>query len=156
MKFYSNSLEFYWYNYFTDVCDPSYYGLPYENLELLTSDKVILRCYLIRPTKTKASGKTSEPEATVVRRTFRSLFPFFQSTLKSPLGGRWSCFTETQWITEIVYQGQRNWSIWDAPFWYFPTEGNYSNIYLRHLRCSRIVRAGTHILMGCLLRKVLL
>jgi hypothetical protein len=59
---------------------PSFFGLQHEDVELLTADRIILRCYLLRPTKTssrtKASG-ASEPvelEAAVVCRNIQSFF----------------------------------------------------------------------------------
>ncbi|KIM88257.1 hypothetical protein PILCRDRAFT_814166 [Piloderma croceum F 1598] len=44
------------------VCSPRQHGLQHEDIELLTSDKIILRCYLLRPTETSSrASKTSEP-----------------------------------------------------------------------------------------------
>ena len=65
---------------FTVVVTPRFYGLQYEDIELLTSDKIILRCYLLPPAKTSSqteASKTSEPiepEAAVVCRSIQSLF----------------------------------------------------------------------------------
>jgi hypothetical protein len=65
---------------FTGVISPRYYGLQYEDVELLTSDKIILRCYLLLPAKTSSrteASKTSEPielEAAVVCRRIQSCF----------------------------------------------------------------------------------
>jgi len=56
------------------VCSPHHYDLQHENIELLTSDRIILRCYLLRPAKTPSPTKASktsepiEPEAAVSSR----------------------------------------------------------------------------------------
>jgi len=42
------------------VLSPEYYGLQYEDIELLTADRIILRCYLLRPAKTSSRRKASE------------------------------------------------------------------------------------------------
>lgn len=63
---------------FTGVTSPHGYGLQYKDIELLTSDKIILRCYLLLPAKTSSRTeaiKTSEPiepEVAVVCRSIRS------------------------------------------------------------------------------------
>jgi hypothetical protein len=60
---------------FTDICTPRSYGLQHEDIELLTSDKIILRCYLVRPSSQTKASKTSEPielEAAVVCHNFQS------------------------------------------------------------------------------------
>jgi len=56
------------------VISPEHYSLHHEDIELLTADKIILRCYLIRPAKTSSRRKASEisepiePEAPVSSR----------------------------------------------------------------------------------------
>jgi len=53
------------------VHSPRLYGLQHEDIELLTLDRIILRCYLLRPAKTSSQTKASktsesiEPEAAV-------------------------------------------------------------------------------------------
>ena len=74
----------------------------------------------------------------------------------SPPGGRWLCFMEMEWITEITYLVQGIWWRWDTPFWCFPTEGNDRrtlDYLLRHLTFTND-DSGTRILMGYHLRKV--
>ena len=67
---------------FAGVITPHYYGLQYEDIELLTSDKIILRCYLLQPAKTSSrteASKTSEPielEAAAVCRRIQSCFNY--------------------------------------------------------------------------------
>ncbi|KIM88153.1 hypothetical protein PILCRDRAFT_814068 [Piloderma croceum F 1598] len=45
------------------VLSPEHYSLNYENIELLTADRIILRCYLLRPAKTSSQRK---PEASEI------------------------------------------------------------------------------------------
>lgn len=55
-----------------DVHSPRLWGLPYENLEIQTSDNVILRCYLLRPQRTPelagSADEASETRAILVRK----------------------------------------------------------------------------------------
>jgi hypothetical protein len=53
------------------IFSPSFFGLQHEDVELLTADGIILRCYFLRPAKPSSRTKTGEisepvePEATM-------------------------------------------------------------------------------------------
>jgi hypothetical protein len=65
---------------FTAVPNPRHYGLQHEDIEILTSDRIILRCYLLRPPKTSSRTKaseTSEPIELEPAVVCRHIQPFF-------------------------------------------------------------------------------
>ena len=76
---------------FVDVRSPSHYGLLHEDIELVTSDRIVLRCYLLRPslsrrTRKGEGSKSVTPESAMVCREFQSKRYTLTRGLKSSQG----------------------------------------------------------------------